>query len=121
MSRFGLRGAKLAPQAAPAPVPAPTPEPKAVAAPAPALAPAPAAPTPPKAAPNAKGAPPSQLDIRLRLHARLIDELDLAKLDKLDPQQIQAEVMKLTADFARAERMALNAVELKDLGASSYD
>ena len=41
------------------------------------------------------------LDIRLRLHSRLIEELDLAKLDKLDEKDLRREVMSLVADFAR--------------------
>jgi pilus assembly protein CpaF len=81
-------------------------------------------PAPPKAKPvPAAAAPPrgEQLDMRLRLHARLIDELDLAKLDKLSEDELRREVLKLTADFARAERMALNTSELQELGASIYD
>ncbi len=63
----------------------------------------------------------TQLDMHLRLHSRLIDELDLAKLDKLPENELRGEVMKLVADFARGERMALNATELAELGASIYD
>jgi pilus assembly protein CpaF len=62
-----------------------------------------------------------QLDIRLKLHSRLIDELDLAKLDKLPEGDLRREVMRLTTDFARAERIALNAADLQELGASIYD
>jgi pilus assembly protein CpaF len=82
-----------------------------------------AEPAPKPAARSAAKAGPenSQLDMRLRLHARLIDELDLAKLDKLSEADLRREVMKLTADFARAERMALNNADLQDLGASIYD
>ncbi|MEO8115158.1 MAG: ATPase, T2SS/T4P/T4SS family, partial [Phenylobacterium sp.] len=97
-------------------------KPKAAQAPAAARpAPAPRGPEPkPKSAGSA--APKSDpLDIRLRLHARLIDELDLAKLDKLDETELRREVMHLVADFARAERMALNTAELTELGASIYD
>ena len=64
---------------------------------------------------------PSQLDTRLRLHARLIEELDLAKLDTLDEADMRREVLRLVADFARAERMALNTADLKELGASIFD
>ncbi|MDB5425576.1 MAG: cpaF, partial [Phenylobacterium sp.] len=97
----------------------------------------PAAPAPEPKAPEAAAAPPppaakqssqhtkpgksTELDMHLRLHSRLIDELDLAKLDKLPESELRAEVMKLVADFARGERMALNASELAELGASIYD
>ncbi|HEX4710367.1 CpaF family protein, partial [Phenylobacterium sp.] len=106
MGRFSFPSAGGTPEAAPAPHPAP-----AVAPP----------PPPPKAEPAAKGATPSQLDIRLRLHSRLIDELDLAKLDKLEEADMRREVMRLVADFARAERMALNTADLQELGASIFD
>jgi pilus assembly protein CpaF len=99
--------------------PAPRPQPQAVA---PAAAPAaPPAPTP-RAEPKAK-APPrdASLDLRLRLHSRLIDELDLAKLDKLDEAELRRQVMGQVTEFARDERMALNTKELEALGVSIYD
>ena len=61
------------------------------------------------------------LDIRLKLHARLIDELDLSKLDKLDEAEQRRQVRNLVADFARDERLALNTSELDHLGASVFD
>jgi len=110
MSRFSLPGATPAvmPQVAPAPA-APTPEVEA-----------PRAAAMHRAGPVLAG-PPSHLDVRLRLHSRLIEELDLAKLDKLNEADLRREVMTLVADFARAERMALNTADLQELGASIYD
>ncbi len=61
------------------------------------------------------------LDMRLRLHARLIDEIDLSKLDKLDETEMRKQVRRLVGDFARTERLALNAGELDELGASVFD
>jgi pilus assembly protein CpaF len=93
-------------------------------APTPAPAPAPPPPAPVASKPArgaAKASPPSQLDMRLRLHARLIEELDLAKLDKLDEAELRHEVLKLVTDFARDERIVLNTAELRELGASIYD
>ena len=135
MSRFGLPGLRSAPDSAsptpntpvsftPAsghPAAAPVAGPAPASPPAQTLASPPQPPLPPKPQPQAKGAPPSQLDIRLRLHSRLIEELDLAKLDKLDEKDMRREVMSLTADFARSERMALNTADLAELGASIYD
>jgi pilus assembly protein CpaF len=104
MSRFSLAGA--APRAAdPAPAPA---------------APPPALKAEPKVA-AAAAAKSDRLDMHLRLHARLIDELDLSMLDKLSEGDLRREVLRLVADFARAERMALNTAELETLGASIYD
>jgi pilus assembly protein CpaF len=112
MGRFSLPGAAVAPRPQPAPAPAPAPT-----APSPSRAA-----EPPRAQPAAKapGRDP-QLDLRVKLHNRLIDELDLAKLDKLTEAELRHEVLKLVTDFARDERMALNAQELKDLGSSIYD
>jgi len=101
--------------------PQPAPQPQRAAAPAPA--PAAAAPKPePKAEPKAKGPPrDANLDLRLRLHAKLIDELDLAKLDKLEESELRRQVLGQVAEFARAERMVLNAKELETLGTSIFD
>jgi pilus assembly protein CpaF len=120
MARFNFR--KQPETAAPAQE-APASDPTAptalsgMAAPAPAPAPAPVPP------PAAKAAQPRDelLDIRLRLHARLIDELDLSKLDKLNEAEQRRQVRTLVADFARDERLALNATELDQLGASVFD
>jgi pilus assembly protein CpaF len=92
------------------------------APPQPVKAAAPVAEPKPKTQASATPTPKSeQLDMRLRLHTRLIDELDLSKLDKLDEGDLRREVLRLTSDFARAERMALNAADLEELGASIFD
>ncbi|MDE2488186.1 MAG: CpaF family protein, partial [Alphaproteobacteria bacterium] len=110
------------------PVPtAPAPEPKAP--PAAKAAPAAATKSPePSASRPAKPAPPppqpgkpNQIDLRMKLHARLIDELDLSKLEKLEEAELRRQVMNLVGDFARAEKLALNTAELEELGASIYD
>ena len=98
-------------------------------APAPADAAAPAAPklaldTDAESAPEA--AQPSShddamLDVRLKLHGKLIEEIDLSKLDKLDEPEMRRQVRKLVGDFAKTERLALNAAELDELGASVFD
>ena len=87
-------------------------------------APAPERPAAPAAAPPAAPlvAPDQQLlEIKMKLHGRLIDELDLSKLDKLDDGELRRQVMTLVADFARGERMVLNASELEALGSSVFD
>jgi pilus assembly protein CpaF len=115
MGRFSL--AKPPPQPAPEPV-----EPKAAAQPAPApVAKAEPAPRPARAAPAAPAGKPQHIDLRMKLHARLIEELDLSKLEKLDEAELRRQVMTLTVDFARAEKLALNTAELAELGASIYD
>ena len=95
MSRFAFRRATVV-------------EPDATSAPAPAPVAAkpsePSAPVfKPPGAKAAESAPPppvdnSMLDIRLRLHARLIDEIDLSKLDKLDDGEMRRQVRKLVGE-----------------------
>jgi pilus assembly protein CpaF len=106
MGRFSLARTPAAPAAQP--------QPQAAAQPTPAPA--------PKAEPKAKGPPrDANLDLRLRLHSRLIDELDLSKLDKLEESELRRQVLNQVTLFAQAERMALNTKELNELGASIYD
>jgi pilus assembly protein CpaF len=108
MSRFAFRHAHVVEPAEPAPVEG------AELAPIPALqveAPQP----PPPAVDN------GMLDMRLKLHSKLIDEIDLSKLDKLEESEMRRQVRMLTADFARTERLALNAQEIDQLGAEVFD
>ena len=102
---------------------------------APTQTPGPAAPAPePPVAPGlaalAKEPPPTEtaffrddglLDARLKLHARLIDEIDLSMLEKLDDKDMRRHVRTLVADFAREERLPLNSVEIERLGAQVFD
>ena len=77
------------------------------------------APPPPAAPPPV---PTDQLlDIKLKLHAQLIEELDLSKLESLAEGELRRQVMALVADFARAERLVLNTSELEELGSSVHD
>ncbi|MGZ8369935.1 MAG: CpaF family protein, partial [Caulobacteraceae bacterium] len=94
-------------------------EPVALVPDAAPVAEAPVAEAPPPPPTHAAGR--DMLDMRLKLHGRLIDELDLSKLDKLDDAEQRRQVRKLVGDFARDERMALNASELDELGASVFD
>jgi pilus assembly protein CpaF len=97
----------------------PQPAPELKAAPEPVVAPP--QPAVKQSSQHTKPGKSSQLDMHLRLHSRLIEEMDLAKLDKLPESELRHEVMKLVVDFARAEKMALNTAELQELGASIYD
>jgi pilus assembly protein CpaF len=63
----------------------------------------------------------SMLDMRLKLHNKLIEEIDLSKLDRLDEGEMRRQVRRLVADFAKTERLALNSGELDELGASVFD
>ena len=114
MSRFNVR--KASEPAAPEPVaetaPSPLPMLPAKAKVEPAPAPAPVA---------ASTTGPDSLDVRMRLHAKLIDEIDLAKLDKLGKSDIHQQVKNLVGDFVKAERLPFNTAEVDALGESVFD
>ncbi|ABI77351.1 type II/IV secretion system protein [Hyphomonas neptunium ATCC 15444] len=94
MSRFGFTNA--APKVAEA-VPAPV---------APQAAPA----VSPKQT-QAEQASFDLLDAKLRVHAKLIDELDLSALDKLDDETMRRRVRGIISEIIRKEEMALSAAE----------
>ena len=52
------------------------------------------------------------LDAKVRLHRRLIEEINLSALEKLPEDQIRNHVQQLVAKYVLAERLALNAQEL---------
>ena len=118
MSRFNFRRANVVEPAA---------LPGADKTPVPPSSPGEAPPPPPPRLTIEEPPPPpppsddGSLDMRLKLHARLIDEIDLAKLDKLDETEMRRQVRKLVGDFARTERLALNASELDKMGAQVFD
>ncbi len=109
--------APAARQGAPDPVPAPAPQqpqpqqqaPKlAVAAPA---APA-AAPASPAASPDG-GQRPALLEEKVRLHGKIIDEFNLAFMDKMSREELQRSIATYVSEFVLAERIALNQRELQ--------
>jgi len=109
MNRFGARRAS-APEPGPIPItPAPAPQLETVTADKETLS------------DEASLQTDSMLDVRLKLHARLIDEIDLSKLDKLDEPEMRRQVRRLVGDFAKEERLPLNTAELDQLGASVFD
>jgi pilus assembly protein CpaF len=52
------------------------------------------------------------LDAKLRIHRRLIDEINLAAVDKIPEKEMRAQVYDLVAQFVNSDRLALNAGEL---------
>jgi pilus assembly protein CpaF len=53
------------------------------------------------------------LDAKVRLHRRLIDELNLAALEKLPADELRREIHGIIAQWVVAERLPLNAKELE--------
>jgi pilus assembly protein CpaF len=96
------------PEATPAPLPAPP-----VLAPTPAPEPAAAnAQTP--AAPSNPLLSDKLLDAKVRLHRRLIEEINLSALEKLPEEEIRKHVQQLVSQYILVERLALNAQELAE-------
>jgi pilus assembly protein CpaF len=115
LGRFSSRLTAPAAGAVPPPPPVAAEAPPAIE-PVPPSAPAPAA-APPAAAPAADAAPNGALkdkllDAKVRLHRRLIEELNLAALEKLPEAELRREIHGIIAQWVVAERLALNAKEL---------
>jgi pilus assembly protein CpaF len=54
------------------------------------------------------------LDAKVRLHRRLIEEINLSALEKLPEAEIRRHVAALVSQYVVAERLALNSQELED-------
>src|SRR6476646_5959424 len=54
------------------------------------------------------------LDAKVRLHRRLIEEINLQALEKLPEEEMRAHIQQLVAQYVMVERLALNAHELND-------
>ena len=52
------------------------------------------------------------IDAKVRLHRKLIDELNLAAIDLMSKAELRHEVFKLVSDHVLAERILLNSREL---------
>src|SRR3954449_12265486 len=84
-----------------------------------------APPPPPEPAAAAAAANPLQtdklLDAKVRLHRRLIEEINLSALEKLPEEEMRAHIQQLVAQYVMVERLALNAQELNDFVAEILD
>jgi pilus assembly protein CpaF len=56
---------------------------------------------------------PALLEEKLKLHGRIIDDLNLALLDKLSPEELHRQVRAYIANYNRVERISLNQKELE--------
>ena len=54
------------------------------------------------------------LDAKVRIHHRLIDELNLGAMEKLPADEVRSQIHDLVAQFILQERIALTAQELSD-------
>jgi pilus assembly protein CpaF len=82
-----------------------------------ALAPAPggaaeADPAPTEAYSDMLTKRPALLDEKLKVHERIIDEFNLAALEKLPPEEIAKQIRAYVGNYARTESLSLNQKEL---------
>ncbi len=61
------------------------------------------------------------LDAKVRLHRRLIEEINLSALEQLPEEQIHAHVQQLVAKYVMVERLALNGEELEEFVSEILD
>jgi len=64
---------------------------------------------------------PDALQTRQRLHAMLIDDLDLSILDKLDKGEMHGQIEARVGQIVKSENMKLNRSEIQDLSGSIID
>ena len=55
---------------------------------------------------------PALIDEKLKLHSRIIDEFNLAALEKLPPEELTRQVRAFVGNYARTENLTLNQKEL---------
>jgi len=74
-------------------------------------------------APAAAPARPDRtlLDAKIRIHARLVDELDLSVTETLAEDQLRAQVSAIVMEIVRAESIALTASEAAAFSDAVYD
>ncbi len=79
--------------------------------------------------PSAEPAPPSTnpllsdkfLDAKVRLHRRLIEEVNLSALEKLSEAEMRQHIQQLVTQYILVERLALNTEELNEFVAEILD
>ncbi len=70
----------------------------------------------PVAFPNA-----ALVDAKVKLHGKLIDEFNLALIDRVSPEDLSRQVGRFVADYALRERLPLNGRELEAFSAEVLD
>lgn len=70
---------------------------------------------------DAKLRDPKFLDAKVRLHRKLIDEINLSAIDKVPEEELRRQVTELASEYVLAERLPLNAHELEEFSGELYD
>ncbi len=61
------------------------------------------------------------LEAKVRLHRKLIDDLNLASLERLAPDELRRQINEVVADYVRSERILLNTRELEAFSTEVFD
>ena len=61
------------------------------------------------------------LDAKVRLHRRLIEEINLSALEKLPEDEMRAHIQQLVTQYIVLERLALNTQELNEFVSEILD
>ncbi len=70
---------------------------------------------------EAKLRDPKFLDAKVRLHRKLIDEINLSAIDKVPEEELRRQVAEMASEYVLAERLPLNAHELEEFAHELYD
>src|SRR3954453_16324253 len=87
----------------------------------------PEAPPEPAASPSTAAQPANPLlsekllDAKVRLHRRLIEEINLSALEKLPEEEMRAHIQQLVTQYIVVERLALNTQELNEFVSEILD
>ncbi len=61
------------------------------------------------------------IDARVRVHRKLIDDLNLASLERLPREDLRRQISDFVTDFVKSERLLLNAKELETFAQEVFD
>jgi pilus assembly protein CpaF len=75
--------------------------------------PVPAEPAAAPPEPPERGLRPALLEEKVRLHGKIVDEFNLAFMDKMSREELRRSIAGYVSDFVLAERIALNQSELQ--------
>jgi pilus assembly protein CpaF len=70
---------------------------------------------------EARAVGPDLIDAKVRLHRKLIDDLNLASLERLSREDLRRQVGEFVADYVKTERILLNAKELESFAQEVFD
>ena len=65
--------------------------------------------------------PDPMLQLRIKLHARLLDEVDLSMLDGLETEGLREQVLDAVREMARQDKLKLTEAELRELADGVQD